>query len=243
MSVIFRIVTFLLPLAWISTVGQTARAERIVDAHIRLLDRHVVLRASEADDGRADSDAVWQYLKEIRFRDSRDIAILPDADDPLRATLRGEIRVAIRYGGSIRVSLLTLVREKKTANEWAILPEQVDKMQPARNRSYENSGAKRLDLEAEQRNRLWAGLRKSLPDDAGPIEAYAENDDLTVVCFRSKRETFLFRTKTGKVEPVLHAKVLPPPVNRITYFVNDRDVGKFRLWHDCEVELTISSPD
>ena len=93
-----------------------------------------------------------------------------------------------------------------------------------------------------RRLRLWKSLREACPEKYRNIKVYGENDDLTVVCFRSERTTLMFRTKTGKVEPVIHMKVLPP-VNRITYFENERGTGRFRLWHDGEVELTISSPD
>ena len=96
--------------------------------------------------------------------------------------------------------------------------------------------------EQMRRSRLWKSLLDACPEKHRKITVYGENDALTVVCFRSDRTTLMFRKKTGRVESVIHMKRLPP-VNRITYRKDERGRGKFLLWSNGELELTISSPE
>jgi hypothetical protein len=96
--------------------------------------------------------------------------------------------------------------------------------------------------EQMRRSRLWKSLLDACPEKYRKVTVYAENDALTVVCFRSGRTTLMFSTKNGRVEVVQHMKALPS-VNRITHRKNERGPGTFLLWYYGKVELTTSCPE
>lgn len=218
---------------------QTAVAKRIINAHIAVLENSIVLMSSTSDDGNPDSDAVWGYLQRVPFGDAKKILIRPDPGDPLSATLRGDIEVAIEYGGSIRVSSLTLVRTHPGDAQWTIASEQVQRTLTHRNTAYPASRQRILDLEAEQRETLWDALHQSLPEGTPPIRTYAENKELTQVCFRRQGSTYLFDYGSRSSKPVIHAKVLPEgSVNRITFEGSTRR-PVFVLWRNGRRKVTV----
>lgn len=104
----------------------------------------------------------------------------------------------------------------------------------------ETDGAKVKD-EARGREVLWKALLKALPEKYREIDVYAENPSLTQVVFRSQGTTLTFSLATGKVEPVLHMKVLLK-VNRIT-FEKNKIGGWFVLWYYGQRELEIGADD
>jgi hypothetical protein len=93
---------------------------------------------------------------------------------------------------------------------------------------------------SDPRQELWQGLLSSWPHGEKPIDVYAENDQLTIICFRSGGQTYLFHLKSGKVEHVTHAKRLPSKINRIT-FEQGNSFGSFTLWHYNSPELSIGA--
>jgi len=97
------------------------------------------------------------------------------------------------------------------------------------------------DEEGKKRAALWQALLKALPEKYKEIDVYAENPSLSQVLFRSQGTTLTFSLKTGKVEPVLHMKLLRK-VNRIT-FEQNKHGGWFVLWYYGEKELEISADE
>jgi len=94
--------------------------------------------------------------------------------------------------------------------------------------------------EENERGALWRALLKACPPEHREIQVYAENPELTLVCFRSGNQTFIYSVKTDKVQRIVHAKRLPPDINRITY-TNGKTSGAFLLWHYGRVELSIGA--
>lgn len=97
------------------------------------------------------------------------------------------------------------------------------------------------DEEGKKRALLWQALLKALPEKYKKIDVYAENSSLSQVLFRSQGTTLTFSLKTGKVEPVLHMKLLPK-INRITVEQN-KNGGWFVLWYYGQRELEISADE
>src|SRR5205807_25169 len=77
--------------------------------------------------GRAGAAGVWRYLRFSQLGPVRGATVTPDPDDPLRATLRGEITVDVHYGGKATVKELHLVRQTPTAG-WTVAPDDVERM-------------------------------------------------------------------------------------------------------------------
>jgi hypothetical protein len=90
---------------------------------------------------------------------------------------------------------------------------------------------------ARDRKVLWESFLKDCPPPYLPVEVYAENDSLTVICYRSKSKTLLYSLKDRSVSEAKHAKGVGA-INRISY---DAQKHSFILWHDGIEELTISS--
>jgi len=93
------------------------------------------------------------------------------------------------------------------------------------------------DTASTERKVLWESFLKDCPPQYLPVEVYAENDSLTVICYRSKSKTFLYSLKDRSVSEAKHAKGLRA-INRISY---DAQKHSFVLWHDGIEELTIGS--
>jgi hypothetical protein len=120
----------------------TAHARRLVEFEI-LLDGKLILRAHWGDEGEG-PDIVWGYLKTLKFklpekeyirekeRPAKDFTVAPDKNDPLRATLKGKIRIFARYGGDVTVNTLELVRDKKDSQEWRLSAKEVERTKKLR---------------------------------------------------------------------------------------------------------------
>ncbi len=123
-------------------VASEAQAGRVVSFDV-LLDGKVVLEGRKLDQGE-DADTAWGYLSFLRFeqpnpdyipekeRPAKGFAIVPDKDDPLKATLKGKIRVFCRYAGDVELDSLKLVRAKKDGKEWQLAPEEVERTKKLR---------------------------------------------------------------------------------------------------------------
>ena len=117
---------------------QEASAARFIRASVSF-DGKVILTGSTSDDGHADADGVWEYLKEIKFTPTEAFDALnvgPTAKQtkqvgagPGVALSDCRITVSIAYGGSSKFRELTLTRVAKDAHgrEWMLDPGKVDK--------------------------------------------------------------------------------------------------------------------
>jgi hypothetical protein len=115
-----------------------ARAARFIRASVSF-DGKVILAGSTSDDGYADADGVWEYLKEIKFKATEAFEALNVDPTAKQAKLVGagsgvalsdcRITVSIAYGGSSKFRELTLTRVAKDAHgrEWMLDPGEVDK--------------------------------------------------------------------------------------------------------------------
>ncbi len=97
--------------------------------------------------------------------------------------------------------------------------------------------AKLQSDESEKRKALWKALMEACPPEFREIDAYAENTDLTQVCFRSRNRTLFLDIRRQKVEELQHAKALRH-INRITFRENGNG-GVFILWRSGQQELSI----
>lgn len=124
-----------------STLGGEARAARYVKAVIAV-DGNIVLEGSTGDNGRPDTDEVWDYLKTIRFKATegfRALGVEDDAKEVILTTnaLKGQLGIThlgivvnIRYGGKAMTRQLAVVRVPRDQHgrEWRIDPAQVDEL-------------------------------------------------------------------------------------------------------------------
>jgi hypothetical protein len=104
----------------------------------------------------------------------------------------------------------------------------------------ESPSAFENDATWRKRRALWAKLRKDLGPDEKPL-LYCEDESLRRILFVKGGDVqfplHLYDMRTGKSEPIIHAKVLPG-MNRITY-----DEGSFRVWFNGSVEMSIGTGD
>jgi hypothetical protein len=126
-------------LSWPSS----AQAARVFYFDI-LLDGKLILQCVARDEGFESPDQVWDSLSKLQFkqpdrqfiaekeRPAKGFAITPDKDDPLRATLKGKVRVFARYGGDVTVTSLNLVRDKKDSQQWRLASKEVERTKKLR---------------------------------------------------------------------------------------------------------------
>ncbi|HEX3149288.1 MAG TPA: hypothetical protein VHR66_14535 [Gemmataceae bacterium] len=105
--------------------AQSAQAGRVVQFEV-LIDGKVVLEGHRLDSGQG-PDAVWPYLKTLQFEPQNGFVVPVAIDDPLKATLKGKIRIFARYGGDVTVEELALVRDKKDNPKWRLDPKEVER--------------------------------------------------------------------------------------------------------------------
>ncbi len=134
-----------------STLADESRAMRVIVARISL-DGKTVLEGSTGDNGWPDADEVWDYLKTIKFEETKEFLGLEVKHDAQEMVLTsnaprgrlGGVEVYISYGGKAITRELTLIRVAgdKSGREWRLDPAQVDKL--FNNRSISRSDAARL---------------------------------------------------------------------------------------------------
>jgi hypothetical protein len=90
------------------------------------------------------------------------------------------------------------------------------------------------DPDAEKRGALWKAFAEVSRDD---VRVYAENPSLTQICYRAGGKTLLFSLASGKVEQIMHAKMVPF-VNRITY-ERTASGAAFVLWYNGAEQLRV----
>ena len=105
-----------------------ATAARFVWAKVPL-DGTTLLERSTSDDGRVDADGVWEYLKSMKFKATKNFADLK-VDPAAKETVLnsnaprgqpGTIVVDIAYGGKGNIRKLKLIRVPidRQGREWA----------------------------------------------------------------------------------------------------------------------------
>jgi hypothetical protein len=106
-------------------------AARLLDVYIEL-DGNVVAHTFYDDGGRAKAARVWRYLKDPPIMvDDDATAVQADPDNPLRATLRGELLVKIQHKTRViaqaRLSTLELCRADEQTQEWFLPKAEVER--------------------------------------------------------------------------------------------------------------------
>ena len=107
------------------------RAARLLEARVHADDR-LVLHTYYEDRGTEDAVTVWRYLQRKPIMAAReDTALQTDPGHPLRATLKGNVRLTIRHGdralAEVKVSELTLIRAGEHDDQWFLPPEEVER--------------------------------------------------------------------------------------------------------------------
>ena len=109
--------------------------QRLILARI-LFDGKPILETTTSDDGYPDADAVWEYLKSIKFKPTDEFKKLMIDATAREAFLsktgkngdQHEIIIAISYGGKATPDKLRLIRvpSDKRGREWTLDPLDVD---------------------------------------------------------------------------------------------------------------------
>jgi hypothetical protein len=98
----------------------------------------------------------------------------------------------------------------------------------------------------QQQQGIMAQLEQKHPGLFKTVEVWGTNPAGTMLCFRSKQGgTYIYRTRTGQVESILHAMALGPgQITRITF---TPDVGgrwgTFMLWAKENCVLSIGADE
>jgi hypothetical protein len=114
----------LVSLGWLMA-AQSAHAGRVVQFEI-LIDGKVVLEAIRLDEGQ-NPDIAWGYLNTLQFEPQNGFTVPANTDDPLKARLKGKVRIFCRYGGDVSVDELVLVRDKKENTKWKLDTKEVER--------------------------------------------------------------------------------------------------------------------
>jgi hypothetical protein len=101
---------------------QPAWAARLLKVYIEL-DGNVIAHTFYDDNGRADAARVWRYLQNPPIMVDDDVtAVQADPDNPLQATLEGDLLVRIQHKtgiiAQVRLSTLVLCREDEGTQQW-----------------------------------------------------------------------------------------------------------------------------
>ena len=105
--------------------------------------------------------------------------------------------------------------------------------------------------EAIKRDQVWKEfheVRYKMFGKFQDVDVYAENKNLTRICYISNGQVFMYYHKdpnnngVSRVERVMHGKVISPRINRITYRTSENTrAGAFILWYYETAELSIGS--
>ena len=114
--------------------SQFAVAARYVNYEVSM-DGKVVMKTSTWDNGHPDADSVWRGLDGLLFKEVKGFEAQPDADDALRATLKGNVVIQTAYGGRAEVTQLQLVKESEFA-PWKIDPAEVERTLKSRHKLF-----------------------------------------------------------------------------------------------------------
>lgn len=94
-----------------------------------------VIKCGSGDNGNPGADQVWQYLKQAKLQPIGGFVVEPDRENPLRATLKGDVVIDVGYGGRAEVSELTLTRAQADA-PWQIDAAEVERTLKTRHKPF-----------------------------------------------------------------------------------------------------------
>jgi len=125
------LVRFLLTLGLCLVLSRAVWAARLLDVHVYDGDQ-VVLHTYYQDHGTEKTATVWRYLREKPIMVAEeDTSVVADKDDPLRATLKGNLRITISHVDRVLAEAtateLSLVRERASDALWYLPEEEVER--------------------------------------------------------------------------------------------------------------------
>jgi hypothetical protein len=135
----------LICLGLVAFVASPARAARYVSLEVEQ-DGKVVLEGGTGDNGSPGAFEVWNYLKERPVEPVAGFVLEVDPDRPLEATLRGNLRVKVRYGGDVPASELKLTRRQPGSTQWFLDTAWIDSHAPPPDPAQVHAAAVRADL-------------------------------------------------------------------------------------------------
>ncbi len=184
-----RLLVLILALGIVLVSGRPGFAARYVPIAVSIGGK-VVIKSGRWDNGRVGADTVWRHLNELKLQPISGFSVEADREDSLRATLKGDVVVDVRYGGRAEVTELKLIRANEDA-PWQIAPAEVERTLRSRHKPFvftlSNNG-KPAPLWTVQRTRtgktaddpenVWRELkrltiygRKIPPDGDDPLRA------------------------------------------------------------------------
>jgi len=129
-----RLLVLILALGVVLVSSRSGFAARLVPIAVSI-DGKVVIKSGRWDNGRVGADAVWRYLKDLKLQPIGGLGIEPDREDSLRATLKGDVVIDVRYGGRAEVSELKLIRVQED-EPWQIAPAEVERTLKSRHKPF-----------------------------------------------------------------------------------------------------------
>jgi hypothetical protein len=162
-----------LALGVVVAAGSQAFAARLVPMSLSINGK-VVMKASWGDNGSPGPDVVWRYLKNAKLQPMNGFTLEPDRDDPLHATLTGNVVLEVSYGGRADLSQLKLVRAAEDG-PWQIAPAEIERTFKSRHKPF----VFRVSIGGEPRS--WTMLQTRTgprPDD--PENVWQELKRLTI---------------------------------------------------------------
>jgi hypothetical protein len=144
---------FILALGLVVVSGGRCLAARYVPITISV-NGHAVLKGGIGDNGAADPDVIWGYLKNAKLQPIGEYGVEHDPQDPSRATLTGKIVLEVSYAGRADVSELKLIRAGDFAT-WKVAPDEIERTFKTRHKpfSFRISLAGQPTLWTKQRTR------------------------------------------------------------------------------------------
>jgi hypothetical protein len=127
------IARLLLSLAVMFVGSRAALAVQLVRYQISLDGKPIL--ATSTSGHNEDPDTIWRFLKRLPLRSVKGYRIVPDRDEPMRATLRGSIVVQVDEGGLAEVHELRLQRESQ-GGAWSIAEIEVNRTLVSRHKPY-----------------------------------------------------------------------------------------------------------
>jgi hypothetical protein len=125
----------ILALGLVLVSGGRCLAARYVPITISVNDR-AVLRGGMGDNGAADPDLIWGYLKNARLQPIGEFNVEHDPQDPSRATLTGKIVLEVASAGRADVSELKLVRAND-GESWKVAPDEIERTFKTRHKPFD----------------------------------------------------------------------------------------------------------
>jgi hypothetical protein len=123
-----------LALGVVVAAGSQAVAARYVPISISINGK-VVMKTGSGDNGNPGPDVVWRYLNKVRFEPSNGFILEPDRDDPLHATLTGNVVLDVSYGGRADLAQLKLVRAAEDG-PWQVTPAEIERTFKSRHKPF-----------------------------------------------------------------------------------------------------------